>query len=154
MPIVSVSMDDSILRSLDDVAQRRRYRSRSEAVREALREFIDVTEWGREDGEARHPRGHLREGESARGPGDAPTPLRRNPHDASHPCRRSGLPSNLRRGRIDSPAEGAHRATPPNQGSEGDQVHPDRGPSMTPPATASWLEPNLLPSGRRMRTDE
>src|SRR5438093_9399438 len=52
MPIVSVSMDDSILRSLDDVAQRRRYRSRSEAVREALREFIDVTEWGREDGEA------------------------------------------------------------------------------------------------------
>src|SRR5947199_9873089 len=52
MPIVSVSMDHSILRSLDDVAQRRRYRSRSEAVREALREFIDVTEWGREDGEA------------------------------------------------------------------------------------------------------
>src|SRR2546430_14607639 len=52
MPIVSVSMDDSILRSLDDVARRRRYRSRSEAVREALREFIDVTEWGREDGEA------------------------------------------------------------------------------------------------------
>ena len=52
MPIVSVSMDDSILRSLDDVAQRRRYRSRSEAVREALREFIDVTEWGREGGEA------------------------------------------------------------------------------------------------------
>ena len=52
MPIVSVSMDDSILRSLDDVAARRRYRSRSEAVREALREFIDVTEWGREGGEA------------------------------------------------------------------------------------------------------
>src|SRR5207244_12160988 len=52
MPIVSVSMDDSILRSLDDVAQRRKYRSRSEAVREALREFIDVTEWGREGGEA------------------------------------------------------------------------------------------------------
>lgn len=52
MPIVSVSMDGAILRSLDDVAQRRRYRSRSEAVREALREFIDVTEWGREGGEA------------------------------------------------------------------------------------------------------
>src|SRR2546428_13096007 len=52
MPIVSVSMDDSILRSLDDVAQRRRYRSRSEAVREALREFIDATEWGRDGGEA------------------------------------------------------------------------------------------------------
>src|SRR5207245_1872477 len=52
MPIVSVSMDDSILRSLDDVAQRRKYRSRSEAVREALRELIDVTEWGRGGGEA------------------------------------------------------------------------------------------------------
>ena len=52
MPIISVSMDDAILRSLDEVAQRRRYHSRSEAVREALREFIDVTEWGREGGQA------------------------------------------------------------------------------------------------------
>ena len=52
MTIVSVSLDEQILRSLDDVAQRRKYRSRSEAVREALREFIDVTEWGREDGQA------------------------------------------------------------------------------------------------------
>lgn len=52
MPIVSVSMDDGILKSLDDVAQRRKYRSRSEAVREALREFIDMTEWGREGGKA------------------------------------------------------------------------------------------------------
>jgi CopG family nickel-responsive transcriptional regulator len=52
MPIVSVSLDEGILRSLDDVAHRRKYRSRSEAVREALREFIDVTEWGREGGQA------------------------------------------------------------------------------------------------------
>lgn len=52
MTIVSVSLDEQILRSLDDVAQRRKYRSRSEAVREALREFIDVTEWGRESGQA------------------------------------------------------------------------------------------------------
>jgi CopG family nickel-responsive transcriptional regulator len=52
MPIVSVSMDDTILRNLDEIAQRRRYRSRSEAVREALREFIDVTEWGRQGGQA------------------------------------------------------------------------------------------------------
>ncbi len=52
MTIVSVSLDEQILRSLDDVAQRRKYRSRSEAVREALREFIDVTEWGREGGQA------------------------------------------------------------------------------------------------------
>ena len=48
MPIVSVSMDEAILRRLDDVAQRRRYRSRSEAVREALREFIGAGEWGRD----------------------------------------------------------------------------------------------------------
>ncbi len=52
MPIVSVSMDETVLRNLDDIAQRRKYRSRSEAVREALREFIDVTEWGRDVGES------------------------------------------------------------------------------------------------------
>ncbi|HEY5605799.1 MAG TPA: CopG family ribbon-helix-helix protein [Thermoplasmata archaeon] len=52
MPIVSVSLDRAILESLDEVARRRRYRSRSEAVREALREFIDATEWGREGGKA------------------------------------------------------------------------------------------------------
>lgn len=52
MPIVSVSLDAAILRALDDIAQRRKYRSRSEAVREALREFIDAREWGQEDGRA------------------------------------------------------------------------------------------------------
>ncbi len=52
MTIVSVSLDEGILRSLDDVAQRRKYRSRSEAVREALREFIETTEWGREGGQS------------------------------------------------------------------------------------------------------
>lgn len=52
MPIVTVSMDDAILRKLDEIAHRRKYRSRSEAVREALREFIDVAEWGQESGEA------------------------------------------------------------------------------------------------------
>ena len=52
MPIVSLSLDEATLKSLDDVAARRKYRSRSEAAREALREFIDVTEWGREGGQA------------------------------------------------------------------------------------------------------
>ncbi|HYM39015.1 MAG TPA: CopG family ribbon-helix-helix protein [Thermoplasmata archaeon] len=52
MPIISVSMDDAILRNLDEIAQRRKYRSRSEAVREALREFIDVSEWGHAGGQA------------------------------------------------------------------------------------------------------
>jgi len=51
MPIVSVSMDETILRNLDEIAQRRKYRSRSEAVREALREFIDVSEWGQASGQ-------------------------------------------------------------------------------------------------------
>jgi len=52
MPIVSVSMDETVLKNLDEIAQRRKYRSRSEAVREALREFIDVTEWERGGGQA------------------------------------------------------------------------------------------------------
>jgi CopG family nickel-responsive transcriptional regulator len=48
MAIVSVSLDDGILSRLDDVASRRKYHSRSEAVREALRDFIGAAEWGRE----------------------------------------------------------------------------------------------------------
>jgi len=46
LPIISLSLDDGTLKRLDDVTHRRRYRSRSEAVREALREFVDVAEWG------------------------------------------------------------------------------------------------------------
>ncbi len=45
-------MDDAVLKSLDEIAQRRNYRSRSEAVREALREFVDVSEWGKEGGQS------------------------------------------------------------------------------------------------------
>jgi CopG family nickel-responsive transcriptional regulator len=52
MPIVSLSIDDATLRRLDEVSRRRTYRSRSEAVREAVREFIDTTEWGRDSGQA------------------------------------------------------------------------------------------------------
>lgn len=52
MTIVSVSLDDEILRRLDEVAQRRRYHSRSEAVREALRDFIGAGEWGRDSAHA------------------------------------------------------------------------------------------------------
>lgn len=52
MPIVSLSLDETILRRLDEVAHRRRYRSRSEAAREALREFIDMAEWGRDSGQS------------------------------------------------------------------------------------------------------
>ena len=52
MPVFSLSLDEAILRRLDEVAQRRRYRSRSEAAREAFREFIDTAEWDRESGQA------------------------------------------------------------------------------------------------------
>lgn len=47
MPIVSVSLDGAILRSVDEITRRRNYRSRSEAVREALREFVHTTAWDR-----------------------------------------------------------------------------------------------------------
>ncbi len=51
MPIVSMSLGPQILRKFDTVARRRGYSSRSEAVREAMREFIDAAEWGLEEGE-------------------------------------------------------------------------------------------------------
>jgi CopG family nickel-responsive transcriptional regulator len=45
MAIVSVSLDKGILEELDRIARSRKYRSRSEAVREAVREFINVDAW-------------------------------------------------------------------------------------------------------------
>ncbi|MGQ0797719.1 MAG: CopG family ribbon-helix-helix protein [Methanobacteriota archaeon] len=52
MAIVSVSVDEGILRTVDEIAKERRYRSRSEAFREALREFVDATMWGRDAAKA------------------------------------------------------------------------------------------------------
>ncbi len=52
MPVVSVSLDEGVLEELDRVAHRRNYRSRSEAVREALRDLIDVDAWGEKSGRA------------------------------------------------------------------------------------------------------
>ncbi len=51
MPIVSMSMSPQILRKFDTVTRRRGYPSRSEAMREAMRDFIDAAEWGLEEGE-------------------------------------------------------------------------------------------------------
>ena len=51
MPIVSMSLSPQMLKRFDAVLRRRGYPSRSEAVREAMREFIDAAEWGLEDGE-------------------------------------------------------------------------------------------------------
>lgn len=45
MTIVSLSLDGETLRKFDDLRSRRGYRSRSEAVRDALKEFIDEAEW-------------------------------------------------------------------------------------------------------------
>lgn len=51
MAIISLSLDEGILKRLDEVARRRRYRSRSEAAREALLDFVEAAEWG---GDAPH----------------------------------------------------------------------------------------------------
>src|SRR6266536_2030816 len=118
MPIVSVSMDESILRNLDDVAQRRRYRSRSEAVLESLREFIDVTEWGREGGEASVILAVIYEKGNPRA-------------DLAMLQHRFDEIRTMLHTHVDDAAEGAHRANPPNQGNQGDQVHPDRGPPVS-----------------------
>ena len=50
MPIVSMSLDPGTLRKLEEVVRRRGYPSRSEAFREALRDFIDEAEWAHESG--------------------------------------------------------------------------------------------------------
>ncbi len=50
MPIVSMSLDAQTLRKLEEIVRNRGYPSRSEAFREALRDFIDETEWTRGTG--------------------------------------------------------------------------------------------------------
>jgi CopG family nickel-responsive transcriptional regulator len=51
MTIVSMSVDGPVLRKFDTIVRRRGYPSRSEAMREAMLEFIDTAEWGLEEGE-------------------------------------------------------------------------------------------------------
>jgi len=51
MSIVSMSVDVPVLRKFDAVVRRRGYPSRSEAMREAMHEFIDAAEWGLDEGE-------------------------------------------------------------------------------------------------------
>jgi len=45
MPIISLSVSDSILKKFEDAMNRRGYSSRSEAFREAMKDFIDTEEW-------------------------------------------------------------------------------------------------------------
>ncbi len=50
MAIVSMSVDAPTLKKLEDLVRQRGYPSRSEAFREALRDFIDEAEWARGSG--------------------------------------------------------------------------------------------------------
>jgi len=52
MTIVSMSLDPATLKKFEEVVRRRGYPSRSEAFREALRDFIDEAEWAHESGTA------------------------------------------------------------------------------------------------------
>jgi CopG family nickel-responsive transcriptional regulator len=51
MPVVSMSLPEATLRKLDTIRRKRGYASRSEAFRDALRDFIDAAEWGLDEGE-------------------------------------------------------------------------------------------------------
>ena len=51
MTIVSVSLPDDVLRRFDESTRAKGYPTRSEAFREALREFVSSTEWRLAGGE-------------------------------------------------------------------------------------------------------
>lgn len=51
MAIISISLSEDLLRDFDEALASRGFRSRSDAVREAMRSFVDETEWDRTDGE-------------------------------------------------------------------------------------------------------
>ncbi len=46
MPIVSMAVDEPILKKFEEAAKRRGYSSKSEAFRDAMRDFVDTEEWG------------------------------------------------------------------------------------------------------------
>jgi CopG family nickel-responsive transcriptional regulator len=51
MTIVSISVTKELLSKFDDVLSAKGFRSRSDAVREAMRSFVDEVEWDRSEGE-------------------------------------------------------------------------------------------------------
>jgi CopG family nickel-responsive transcriptional regulator len=51
MTIVSISVTEELLNKFDDVLAAKGFRSRSDAVREAMRSFVDEVEWDRTEGE-------------------------------------------------------------------------------------------------------
>ena len=51
MTIVSISVTGELLNRFDDVLAVKGFRSRSDAMREAMRSFVDEAEWDSSDGE-------------------------------------------------------------------------------------------------------
>ena len=51
MTIVSVSLPEELLKRFDEVSSSKGFRSRSDAVKEMMRTFVDETEWDSADGE-------------------------------------------------------------------------------------------------------
>ncbi len=51
MTIVSISVTDDLLRRFDEVLTVKGFRSRSDGMREAMRSFVDETEWDSTEGE-------------------------------------------------------------------------------------------------------
>ena len=49
--IVSLSIPEDLLEKFDEVSDSKGFRSRSDAMREAIRAFVDETEWESSDGE-------------------------------------------------------------------------------------------------------
>lgn len=51
MPIVSMSVGDKLLSQFDEVSEAKGFRTRSDAMREAMRSFVDEIEWESREGE-------------------------------------------------------------------------------------------------------
>jgi len=51
MAIVSISIPQDLLKRFDEVLTDKGFRSRSDAVRESMRSFVDESEWEASDGE-------------------------------------------------------------------------------------------------------
>jgi len=49
--IVSISVSEELLKRFDDISGTRGFRSRSDAIRETMRTFVDESEWDSAEGE-------------------------------------------------------------------------------------------------------
>ncbi|MBE0518354.1 MAG: CopG family ribbon-helix-helix protein [Thermoplasmata archaeon] len=51
MTIISMSVDDGLIEKFDQISGVKGFRSRSDAMREAMRSFVDEAEWDNQTGE-------------------------------------------------------------------------------------------------------